>query len=235
MPILAGFNSGEIRSLRFLAPPVPADAATYEAAIRERYGDLADDVPAALSRSDHRPRACSPPRATRSTAGPPSGWRRSRRRRVSRASSIYSITAIRPPTSPACTPSTPRVPYVFGTADRTPPLWPKVPATPAETAAVGRDAGLLGQFRAQRRADAAGQPPGRPMARRAPTWPSKTRRSPATHLMPGMYELQRAGRVPPPRARRHPLELERRHRLAAAARRTREHADDRRRHASPSR
>jgi para-nitrobenzyl esterase len=30
VPILAGFNSGEIRSLRFLAPPPPADAATYE-------------------------------------------------------------------------------------------------------------------------------------------------------------------------------------------------------------
>src|SRR6185312_1546762 len=41
-PLLAGFNSGEIRSLRALAAPVPADAAVYEGAIRERYGDLAD-------------------------------------------------------------------------------------------------------------------------------------------------------------------------------------------------
>jgi para-nitrobenzyl esterase len=43
VPILAGFNSGEIRSLRFLAPPPPADAATYEKEIRARYGDLAED------------------------------------------------------------------------------------------------------------------------------------------------------------------------------------------------
>src|SRR6185436_3401987 len=43
VPILAGFNSGEIRSLRFLAPPAPSDAATYEAAIRKRYADLAED------------------------------------------------------------------------------------------------------------------------------------------------------------------------------------------------
>ena len=42
VPILAGFNSGEIRSLRFLLPPAPADAATYEKEIRARYGDLAD-------------------------------------------------------------------------------------------------------------------------------------------------------------------------------------------------
>jgi para-nitrobenzyl esterase len=42
VPLLAGFNSGEIRSLTPLAPPVPASAAAYESAIRERYGDLAD-------------------------------------------------------------------------------------------------------------------------------------------------------------------------------------------------
>ena len=36
VPMLAGFNSGEIRSLRVLAPPVPADAATYEKEIRAR-------------------------------------------------------------------------------------------------------------------------------------------------------------------------------------------------------
>jgi len=42
VPLLAGFNSGEIRSLTPLAPPVPASAAVYESTIRERYGDLAD-------------------------------------------------------------------------------------------------------------------------------------------------------------------------------------------------
>src|SRR5450755_2613857 len=42
VPLLVGFNSGEIRSLRFLAPPAPADAATYEALIRDRYADLSD-------------------------------------------------------------------------------------------------------------------------------------------------------------------------------------------------
>src|SRR3546814_18826276 len=34
VPILAGFNSGEIRSLRFLLPKQPADPAASEAAIR---------------------------------------------------------------------------------------------------------------------------------------------------------------------------------------------------------
>lgn len=42
VPVLAGFNSGEIRSLRRLLPPAPADAEGYEAKIRAAYGELAD-------------------------------------------------------------------------------------------------------------------------------------------------------------------------------------------------
>jgi para-nitrobenzyl esterase len=41
VPTLAGFNGDEIRAL--FKPPVPPDAKTYVAAIRQRYGDLADD------------------------------------------------------------------------------------------------------------------------------------------------------------------------------------------------
>ncbi len=43
VPLLTGFNSGEIRSLRILAPPPPATASEYETTIRERYLDLADE------------------------------------------------------------------------------------------------------------------------------------------------------------------------------------------------
>lgn len=41
IPVLAGVNSGEIRSQRRLVPATPADPAGYEAAIAARYGDLA--------------------------------------------------------------------------------------------------------------------------------------------------------------------------------------------------
>src|SRR3546814_9859929 len=34
IPVLAGFNSGEVRSQRRLVPPVSVDAAAYEAGIR---------------------------------------------------------------------------------------------------------------------------------------------------------------------------------------------------------
>lgn len=42
VPVLTGFNSGEIRSLRRLLPQAPADAEEYEAEVRAAYGDLAD-------------------------------------------------------------------------------------------------------------------------------------------------------------------------------------------------
>lgn len=41
VPVLAGFNSGEIRSQRSLLMPMPEDAAAYRAAVSARYGDLA--------------------------------------------------------------------------------------------------------------------------------------------------------------------------------------------------
>ena len=41
VPVLAGFNEGEIRSLRFLLPPVPKSDA-YEEAVRSSHGELAD-------------------------------------------------------------------------------------------------------------------------------------------------------------------------------------------------
>ena len=42
VPVLAGFNEGEIRSLRFLLPPAPGSAEAYTREIRARYGDLAE-------------------------------------------------------------------------------------------------------------------------------------------------------------------------------------------------
>jgi para-nitrobenzyl esterase len=41
VPLLTGFNSGEIRGQRIFLPPAPANAAAYEAEINRRYGDLA--------------------------------------------------------------------------------------------------------------------------------------------------------------------------------------------------
>lgn len=42
VPVLAGFNSGEVRSQRAFAPRPPDSAATYEAEIAARYGDMTE-------------------------------------------------------------------------------------------------------------------------------------------------------------------------------------------------
>jgi para-nitrobenzyl esterase len=42
VPMIVGFNSGEVRALRFFLPPLPATAAQYEATVRRVYGDLAE-------------------------------------------------------------------------------------------------------------------------------------------------------------------------------------------------
>jgi para-nitrobenzyl esterase len=43
VPMIVGFNGGEVRSLRWIfIPPLPKSAADYEANVRHIYGDLAD-------------------------------------------------------------------------------------------------------------------------------------------------------------------------------------------------
>ena len=40
VPLIAGFNAGEVRSLRFFLPPLPKNAADYESMVRHIFGDL---------------------------------------------------------------------------------------------------------------------------------------------------------------------------------------------------
>ena len=130
------------------------------------------------------------PRATRCTAGPPSGWRRSRRRPACRPSSIYSITAIRPPMSRACTPSMPRDSLCVRhhpPGRRRPGR--KVPETPVEALCRTR---CSTTGRASRetacRAPRASRP-GRPTAPSARYMAFEDAPLPETHLLPGMFEL----------------------------------------------
>src|SRR3546814_16654992 len=44
VPLLAGFNSGELRPQRVFLPKPPASAAEYETAITRRYGDLPPEI-----------------------------------------------------------------------------------------------------------------------------------------------------------------------------------------------
>ena len=161
VPVLAGFNQGEIRSLRILAPPAPADAATYEAAIRARYGDLSAAFlqlyPAAAYRES----------ILATTRDALYGWTSERlaRRQAERGqpSYLYLFDHGYPAMDEAGLHAfhASELPYMFGTLDRTGPLWPRIPDIRREVALSDAMIGYWASFAAT----------GVPTARGAPAWP----------------------------------------------------------------
>lgn len=192
VPILAGFNQGEIRSLMVLAPPVPASAAAYEETIRARYGDLADDFLKLYPASDMKESILE------TTRDGLYGWTAERLVRKQTAlgqpSYLYMFDHGYPAQDSAGLHAfhASELPYVFGTMDSTPPLWPKIPADPREQALSDAMIGYWTSFAKT----------GTPQAANAPAWPAFDTTSsymhfaetpqPATDLLPGMYRLNEA-------------------------------------------
>lgn len=192
VPLMAGFNAGEIRSLRVLAPPVPADAATYEQAIRERYGDLADAFLRLYPSDDLAESVLATPRDALY------GWtaeRLARRQtRLGQPAYIYYFDHGYPAADEADLHAfhAAEIPYVFGNADRTPPRWPVPPDTAAEK---GLSEAMMAYWASFAR-------DGAPTAAGQPDWPAygQTRTYMAfeegpvvrERLMPGMFELHEA-------------------------------------------
>ena len=132
VPVLAGFNSGEIRSLRMLAPPAPSSAAEYERTIRSKYGDLADDFLRLYPASDMAESILA------TTRDALYGWTSERLVRsqtgIGQPSFLYLFDHGYPAADQAGLHAfhASELPFMFGTLDRTPPRWPKIPATPDE-------------------------------------------------------------------------------------------------------
>ena len=189
VPILAGFNSGEIRSLRFLAPPAPSDAATYEAAIRKRYADLAEEFLRLYPSSRLEESVLA------TTRDALYGWTSERlvtkQTAQGQPSYLYFFDHGYPAADAANLHAfhASELPYAFGTMDRTPPLWPKVPDAAKEAALSEAMIDYWTSFASA----------GEPSAKNQPAWPAygSTRAymmfsdvaRPGTHLLPGMYEL----------------------------------------------
>lgn len=189
VPVLAGFNSGEIRSLRMLLAPLPADSATYVGVIRDRYGDLADEFLRLYPSTDVEESVLM---ATRDAMY---GWTAERLVRSQVAlgapAFLYYFDHGYPNAEAAGLHAfhASEIPYIFGTADRTPPAWPKMPADPVDAKLSDAMAGFWAAFAR------AGTPDGG----KGIHWPSYgTDRSYMTfadtprlgaHLSAGMYEL----------------------------------------------
>lgn len=189
VPILAGFNSGEIRSLRILAPQPPANAAAYEATIRDRYADLAEEFLRLYPSSDLKESVLA------TTRDALYGWTSERLVRKQTAlgqpSFLYFFDHGYPAADSAGLHAlhASELPYVFGTFDGTPPLWPKIPPTPQERTLSDAMMGYWTSFART----------GKPQAAHAPDWPAfgttgsymafEDVPKPSEHLLPGMYEF----------------------------------------------
>ena len=189
VPLLAGFNSGEIRSLRVLAARPPANAAEYESAIRERYVDLADQFLRLYPSTNLEESILA------TTRDALYGWTAQRLVRkqaaVGQPSFLYFFDHGYPAEEAAALHGfhASELPYVFGTFDGTPALWPKVQETAQQR---GLSDAIIGYWTSFART-------GKPQAANAPDWPAfgstggymafKETPQPSDHLLPGMYEF----------------------------------------------
>ena len=189
VPLLAGFNQGEIRSLRVLAAKTPASAAEYETTIRGQYGDLADEFLRLYPSSNLEESVLE------TTRDALYGWTAQRLIRkqtaLGKPAFLYFFDHGYPAEDTAGLHAfhASELPFVFGTFDATPSLWPKVPDTEVQHKLSGAMIGYWTSFART----------GKPQAADEPDWPAfgttgaymafKKAPQPSDHLLPGMYEF----------------------------------------------
>ena len=189
VPLLVGFNSGETRSLRMLVAPMPADAATYEASIRDRYADLSDAFLKLYPSTDIERSLLN------TTRDAMYGWTAERlaTKQTALGASAYLYFFdhgyLAADTAGLHGFHASELPYVFGTADGTPPLWPKVPAEPAEKKLSAAMIAYWATFARDGVPHAAGQPGWRPYGADRSYLAFAEAPIPRMHLLPGVYEF----------------------------------------------
>jgi Carboxylesterase type B len=188
VPLMAGFNSGEIRSLRVLAPPVPASTSDYEAVIRDRYQDLADEFLRLYPSTNMQESIFA------TTRDGLYSWTAERMVKKQALIGQPAYLYIWDHAYPAADSvglhgfHAEELPYLFGTFERVGPHWPKPPETPEEKSTSET---LMDYWISFMRT-------GKPEAANAPVWPAydstaaylafqQTPRA-STRLMPGMYD-----------------------------------------------
>ena len=189
VPVLAGFNQGEIRSLGMLAPKPPASAEAYEKEIRGRYGDLSDAFLRLYPAADYRQSIIA------TTRDALYGWTSERLVRkqtgIGQPSYLYMFDHGYPAMDAAGLHAfhASELPYVFGTFGGTPPNWPGVPDTQNERAMSDAMIDYWTSFARD----------GKPVAQAATAWPAYGTTRAYLHfadkpeakrdLFPGMYAL----------------------------------------------
>jgi para-nitrobenzyl esterase len=193
IPIIAGFNSGEIRSLRILAPQhPPTDPAEYTAEIRRRYGDLADDFLRLYPASD------IPESVLATTRDALYGWTAERLVRNQTAAGAPGFLYLWDHGTPAADAAGlhafhgSELPYMFGNLDRVTPAWPAIPVTAEERAVSDAMVSYWTGFARDGVPRAAGQAQWQPYGTSRAYLGITDAPQAGNHLMPGMFELNEA-------------------------------------------
>ncbi len=190
VPVIAGFNSGEIRSLRALLAKAPKNATAYETAIREGYGELADGF------LNQYPPENIDESMLATTRDAMYGWTSERLARkqseLGENGFLYIFNHGYPAANNAGLHAfhASEIPYVFGTIDKTEPNWPEIPDTPVEKRLSDAMLGYWSSFAHNGAPSAVGQPEWRSYAEdEAYMYFENAPVGSATDLLPGMYEL----------------------------------------------
>ena len=191
VPVIAGFNAGEIQTLMRFLPPLPSSSEAYESEIRKRYGDLAPEFLRLYPGSDVKGSMMA---AVRDAIF---GWSAERLVRNEAAAGVPSYLYFFDHDYPAAQSRllhafhASEVPYVFGHVGRGAPLndnWPRPEGRREETLSDAMIAYWTSFART-----------GVPKAPRQPDWPTFAVGKSYMHfalkpeasddLMPGMYAL----------------------------------------------
>lgn len=204
VPLIAGYNTGEIRSLRFLLPEPPGDVESYEDAIRAGYGDLAESFLSLYPSNDIEESMLA---ATRDAMY---GWTAQRmvtkQAEIGAPGFLYVFDHGYPAADKANLHAfhASELPYIFGTLDRTPPRWPEVPDTQREHALSKAMTGYWSSFARAGKPRAPGQPAWRPFSEGRDYMRFGASPVADSDPFPGMYALheevvcrrRRAGDIP---------------------------------------
>lgn len=189
VPIIAGYNSGEIRSMRFLMLPVPDSPVGYEKSIRERYGDLAEEYLRLYPSSSLTEAALSAPRDALY------GWTAMRlvqdQAALGQSAYLYHFDHTYPAASALDLHGfhAAEIPYAFGNLGLTPPFWPEIPETEEEQALSDAMRGYWASFVQNGRPSAVGAPEWHPYDHDRAHMTFAGVPEPGGNLDPGMFDL----------------------------------------------